>query len=65
MRKLIKRRFVAKIIGVCPRQITNLIGKDNFPDPIKVGETDSWVESEVIDWIEKKLADRKSVGGAV
>lgn len=67
MKNAIKRRQAAEMAGVCDRKINSLIENEGFPQPIKVGGQDLWIDTEVEAWIDGKIAERDAVavaGGA-
>lgn len=56
---LIKLNNVIAITGVSRSHIYALAQKGQFPKPVKLTERSSaWVESEVQDWIESRIAQR-------
>lgn len=66
MKKTLKRRDVADIVGVSERQINKLVASDGFPKPVKIGKLDMWVDSEVQAWIDARISERDAdlvVGG--
>jgi prophage regulatory protein len=59
MPKLKKLPEVRAITSLSRSHIYALIQKGEFPKPVKLSERSSaWVESEVQDWIDKKIAER-------
>ena len=59
MPKLKKLPEVRAITSLSRPHIYALIQKGEFPKPVKLSERSSaWVESEVQDWIDKKIAER-------
>jgi prophage regulatory protein len=65
-RKFIKTSAVAKMVGVGSKKIRYMAKAGDFPKPVAIGKSDSWIESEVVDWIEQRIADRDAAvaGGA-
>jgi prophage regulatory protein len=58
-KKLIKQSEVSNETGMSKSHIYALIQRGLFPKPIKLSERSSaWVESEVQDWIDAKIAAR-------
>lgn len=52
---------VKKITGLSRSGIYQLIKLNQFPKQIKLGARSSgWIESEVLQWIDKKIVERDS-----
>jgi len=50
---------VIKVTGLSRSGIYQLIASQQFPKQIKLGARASgWIESEILEWISKKIADR-------
>lgn len=63
MNRLLKLKTVIENTGLSRSHIYALAQQDLFPKPVKLTERSSaWVESEVQDWIENRIAQRN--GGA-
>jgi prophage regulatory protein len=59
MSKLLKLKTVIEVTGVSRSHIYALAQKGQFPKPVKLTERSSaWVESEIQDWIESRIAAR-------
>lgn len=59
MLKLLKLKTVTEITGISRSYIYALAQKNEFPKPVKLTERSSaWVESEVQEWIESRIAKR-------
>ena len=59
MNRLLKVKNVIEITGVSRSHLYALAQKDLFPKPVKLTERSSaWVESEVQDWIDSRIAQR-------
>lgn len=57
--KLLKLKEVLAITGLSRSYIYALAQQGIFPKPVKLSERASaWIESEVEDWIEKRIAER-------
>jgi prophage regulatory protein len=62
MNRLLKVKNVIEITGVSRSHLYALAQKDLFPKPVKLTERSSaWVESEVQDWIDSRIAQRDEV----
>jgi prophage regulatory protein len=56
--RLLKLPEVERITG---KGRTSIYSDSTFPKPIKIGtRASAWVESEVITWIESRIAKRES-----
>jgi prophage regulatory protein len=66
MRRIIKRKEAAAMVGISIKTIPVLIKEDGFPRPVSVGKSVGWIDTEIQEWIEKKIAERDAVlaGGA-
>jgi prophage regulatory protein len=59
--RLIKLPEVERITG---KSRSSIYGDTTFPRPIKIGpRASAWVESEVYDWIESRIAKRAEAQG--
>lgn len=57
--KTIRLKRVVEITGLARSTIYKLISQREFPKAIPlVGRSVGWVESEVHDWIEKRILER-------
>jgi prophage regulatory protein len=58
MRRIIKRKDAAAMIGVSIKTIPLLIKENGFPKPVSVGKSSGWIDTEIQEWIEKKIVER-------
>jgi prophage regulatory protein len=59
MDRLFKLKNVVEITGLSRSHLYSLAQKGGFPRPVKLTERSSaWVESEVQEWIESRIAQR-------
>ena len=59
MNRLLKVKNVIEITGVSRSHLYALAQKGEFPKQVKLTERSSaWVESEVQDWIDTRIAQR-------
>jgi prophage regulatory protein len=56
--KLLSRRDVEQKIGYSCSSIYRFMKAHHFPKPIKIGEACRWVEHEVDQWINERIATR-------
>ena len=62
LKNLLRKEKVKEVTGLSNSTLYLYIQKNKFPAPIKIGERASaWIEEEVNDWIESRIAEsRKS-----
>ena len=59
MTKLIRMKQVREIISLSPSTIYRKIATGDFPKQLKLTDkTCAWVEQEVLDWVDAKIAQR-------
>ena len=57
--KLIRLPEVLSMTGRGRSSIYEMIASGNFPRPVNIGRAAvAWVESEVVAWIEERIAER-------
>ena len=59
--RLIRIRTVINITGISKSYIYQLVKAGEFPKPvqlIKGGKAVAWIESEIQEWVESRIADR-------
>ena len=60
---LIKRKEVERMTTLSCAHIYVLVGKGDFPAPVKLGERSvAWVQAEVEQWIAQKASNRQVEG---
>lgn len=48
-----------EVVRVTGKSRSNIYGDPTFPRPVKISpRASAWIESEVIDWIESRIAQR-------
>ncbi|WP_417706509.1 helix-turn-helix transcriptional regulator [Rheinheimera aquimaris] len=60
--RLIRIREVISLTGLSKSYLYQLSNSGHFPKPVKLvegGTASAWLLSEVNDWIESRVADRK------
>jgi len=59
MKKLLKIKEVVDRTSICRAKVYQLLALKQFPQPVKLGQRSvAWVESEINDWIEKRIQER-------
>lgn len=62
--RLIKLPEVLKKTSLSRTSILGLVNKKLFPKPVTtIGRSRAWVEAEVDEWIEERIAERDGVKG--
>lgn len=51
MDRLLRVNQVLEIVNISRAQLYKLLGKDKFPQPIHIGKTVAWRESDLNNWI--------------
>jgi len=57
--QLVDMRFITKLTGLTDKWFYKLIKDGLFPRPIKLGRSSRWKQSEIEDWLEKRIADSR------
>ncbi len=57
---LIRLPKVQEIVPYSRSTIYSLIARGEFPPPVKLGRASAWLKSEVLDWVEGRIAKRQS-----
>jgi len=55
--RLLNMKEVIKIVGIKKSTLYNLIKKDKFPKPIKIGNLSRWRLSDIQNWINDPLSN--------
>ena len=58
MKTFLRLSKVLATVGKSKSYVYEEINHDRFPKPVKIGRTSVWVDSEIQDWIESRIADR-------
>lgn len=53
--QLLRRDEVMKKVGISKSTLYKLIREGGFPQPVRVGASSTWVESEVDAWITARV----------
>lgn len=56
---LIDMTFIAMYTGMTDKWFYKLIGDGLFPKPIKPGRSRRWHKSEVVAWLQQRIADSR------
>ena len=58
---LLRLDAVESAIALKKSKIYQMIGRGEFPRPVKLGSINAWPSSEVSAWIKERLAEREPV----
>lgn len=62
--RILRRQLVESQTGLSRSKIYDLITRDEFPRPIKIGaRAVGWVEADVVAWINSRIDAAKREGG--
>lgn len=56
--KLLRLDAVEDAIGLKKSKIYEMIGKGEFPRPVKLGAINTWPASDISAWISARIAER-------
>lgn len=56
--QLLRLRDVLQRTGVSRSWVYRQVADDSFPRPVKLNRTSAWLESEIEDWIDARIAQR-------
>ncbi len=56
-KKLLRIKQVIEYVPFGKSKLWEVVAKEEFPQPIKIGRSTFWIESEVISWVEQKISD--------
>tara|TARA_R110002124_G_scaffold287223_1_gene471742 strand:- start:7120 stop:7308 length:189 start_codon:yes stop_codon:yes gene_type:complete len=58
-KRLLRLETVENYIGLKKSKIYDMIGKGEFPRPVKLGSCNTWLESEIEHWIADRVSERE------
>ncbi|PLX70319.1 MAG: AlpA family transcriptional regulator [Denitrovibrio sp.] len=60
--RILRRKEVESVTGLCRSSIYAKVEKGIFPKPIKLGTRSvGWIESEINEWLENRIAATRGV----
>lgn len=62
---LLRLEAVEAAVGIRQSQIYLLIGRGDFPRPVKIGRLNAWPSGEIQAWIDERIAERESAYPAI
>jgi len=54
--KMVDMAFITEFTGLSDKWFYKLIKDGKFPKPIKLGRASRWLKSELVAWLEEKIA---------
>ena len=63
-KRLIKLDQVEALTGFKKSYLYSRIQSGDFPNPIHIGRSARWIESEVLDWVKNRIELHRSQGAA-
>jgi prophage regulatory protein len=65
MTKLLSKKAVRERVCYSPQHIARLEAVGQFPKRVRLGQGRvAWVEEEIEEWIQQRIADRDAHGGS-
>ncbi len=53
--KMVDMKFITAFTGLTDKWFYKLISEGKFPEPIKLGRSSRWMQSEVEKWVQEKI----------
>ena len=60
-KKLLRLKQVIECVPFGKSKVWEMSSAGEFPQPIKIGRSTFWIESEVTEWVEKQISDFRGV----
>ena len=57
---LINAKMFGEMLSLSKRQIFRLNSSGKIPEPVRIGSSTRWIESEIAAWIDTGCPDRKA-----
>lgn len=57
--KMVDMAFITEFSGCSDKWFYKLIQDGFFPKPIKLGRSSRWLQSEIEDWVQQRIADSR------
>ncbi|GAA4643974.1 hypothetical protein GCM10023115_19340 [Pontixanthobacter gangjinensis] len=58
--RLLRLESVEDRIGLKKSKIYDMIGRGQFPRPVKLGACNAWPENEILAWIADRVKEREA-----
>ncbi|EGE9794885.1 AlpA family phage regulatory protein [Salmonella enterica] len=53
--KMVDIKFITEFTGLTDKWFYKLISEGRFPEPIKLGRSSRWMQSEVEKWVQERI----------
>ncbi|EAM9237603.1 AlpA family transcriptional regulator [Salmonella enterica] len=53
--KMVDMKFITEFTGLTDKWFYKLISEGKFPEPIKLGRSSRWLQSEVEKWVQERI----------
>ncbi|EBC4876153.1 AlpA family phage regulatory protein [Salmonella enterica subsp. enterica] len=53
--KMVNMAFITNFTGLTDKWFYKLISEGKFPEPIKLGRSSRWMQSEVEKWVQERI----------
>ncbi|ASE02768.1 TPA: AlpA family phage regulatory protein [Salmonella enterica] len=53
--KMVDMKFITEFTGLTDKWFYKLISEGRFPEPIKLGRSSRWLQSEVEKWVQERI----------
>ncbi len=53
--KMVDMKFITEFTGLTDKWFYKLISEGQFPEPIKLGRSFRWLQSEVEKWVQERI----------
>ncbi|QGN36325.1 helix-turn-helix transcriptional regulator [Klebsiella oxytoca] len=53
--KMVNMAFITSFTGLTDKWFYKLISEGKFPEPIKLGRSSRWLQSEVEKWVQERI----------
>ncbi|NLS53549.1 AlpA family transcriptional regulator [Hafnia alvei] len=57
--KMVDMAFITTFTGLSDKWFYKLIQEGLFPKPIKMGRSSRWMQSEIEEWVKKRIAESR------
>lgn len=58
--QFVDMKFITRFTGLTDKWFYKMIQEGEFPKPIKLGRSSRWLQSEVEEWVGKRIAESRS-----
>lgn len=58
--QLVDMKFITRLTGLTDKWFYKIIQDGQFPEPIKLGRSSRWLQSEVEAWLQLRITESRS-----